>query len=277
MCFGRLPYSASDVVTEENEDIDKLKAEISAWTGLDLEQRDRSDLPDKLYRFLKTLLAIDPEERPSTDEILHSIRAGTNFYEHAQASGSTSPIKERKDSRAWPFTTSSVSAQPTPTTLELARRPSALVSQRNIEHSLPTNFSPSPRTLSPDTEGTSPHTGSTFATGQSSRQRDPTFYNVPKLLLAPQSRRRDKADRMLQSLSEYKLPFMVKSSILCFKVGMFLRGCSANPWIAYPLLALAVMDLSDMGLLRAIVLMVVHIAVVLFATQRNIMCERTLI
>jgi len=261
------------VITEENEDIDQLKADITAWSGLDLEHRDRSDLPDKLYRFLKTLLAVNPEERPSTDEILHSIRTGANFYEHAQASGPTSPIKERKDSRAWPFATSSVLAQATPTTLELRRRPSALVSQRNIDHSLTTKFSASPRTRSPDTESTSPYTGSTFTTGQSSPQREQTFYNVPRLLPAPQYRRKDLADRM----SGYKLPFVVKSSILCFKIGMCLRGCSpvaANPWFTYPLLALAVVDLKDMGLLRSVILLVVHIAVVVIALQRDILCER---
>ena len=273
MCFGRLPYLGSDVLTEENEDVDKLKAEIKAWPGLDLDnQRDRSDLPDKLYRFLQTLLAIDPEDRPSSDEILHSIKAGASFYDHA----STSPIKERKDSRAWPFPSGSASAQNTPTTLELRRRPSALLAQRNTEHNFEPNLNPSPRTQSPKAEVNSPSTLGTSTTGPFSLHRGRSPYNVPKLLPPPPPRRRDLVDKMAQSFSEYRIPFLVKSSILCFKVGMLLSGCSPtapNPWIAYPLLALAVADLSNMSLYRSIILMVVHIAVVLVSLQKDSLCQ----
>jgi serine/threonine protein kinase len=74
MCFARLPYSSADNINEDNEDVDKLREEITAWEGFDGEERrSRSDLPERLYQFLKRLLAINPAERPSTEEILREI------------------------------------------------------------------------------------------------------------------------------------------------------------------------------------------------------------
>ncbi|CAG8973596.1 hypothetical protein HYALB_00009748 [Hymenoscyphus albidus] len=74
MCFGRLPYKSADSIQEEYEDIDLLRAEISAWSGFRDERRERPELPNQLYSFLKRLLALDPNERPSADDILHAIQ-----------------------------------------------------------------------------------------------------------------------------------------------------------------------------------------------------------
>jgi serine/threonine protein kinase len=78
MCFGKLPYSTADV-DEEKEDLEQLRAEISSWPGFDDENRVRDDLPDRLYKFLKRLLALNPNDRPSTEDILHGIRAGSGL------------------------------------------------------------------------------------------------------------------------------------------------------------------------------------------------------
>jgi serine/threonine protein kinase len=74
MCFGRLPYTSADSIQEEFEDIDLLRAEISAWSGFQDERRERPELPGQLYSFLKRLLALNPLERPSANEILHALR-----------------------------------------------------------------------------------------------------------------------------------------------------------------------------------------------------------
>lgn len=74
MCFGRLPYTSADNIQEEFEDIDLLRAEISTWSGFQDERKERPELPNQLYNFLKRLLAIDPAERPSANDILHAIR-----------------------------------------------------------------------------------------------------------------------------------------------------------------------------------------------------------
>jgi serine/threonine protein kinase len=79
MCFGRLPYTSAENIQEEFEDLDVLRAEISTWSGFKDERRERPELPDQLYEFLKRLLAIDPLERPSAEEILHAIRTERNL------------------------------------------------------------------------------------------------------------------------------------------------------------------------------------------------------
>ena len=78
MCFGRLPYLNSDTEHDENEALDRLRVEISAWNGFEDKYREaRSDLPERLYGSLKHLLSTDPSKRPSAADILLGI--GTEF------------------------------------------------------------------------------------------------------------------------------------------------------------------------------------------------------
>ncbi len=74
MCFGRLPYKSADSIQEEFEDIDTLREEISAWSGFQDERLERPELPNQLYDFLKRLLALNPADRPSANDILNAIR-----------------------------------------------------------------------------------------------------------------------------------------------------------------------------------------------------------
>lgn len=74
MCFGRLPYKSADSIQEEFEDMDLLRAEISTWSGFQDERKERPELPNQLYDFLKRLLSINPADRPSANDILHAIR-----------------------------------------------------------------------------------------------------------------------------------------------------------------------------------------------------------
>ncbi|TGJ85695.1 hypothetical protein E0Z10_g3041 [Xylaria hypoxylon] len=70
LCFGRLPYRNANVIHEELEDIDQLRAEIAGWKGFQDERRERPDLPSKLYQLLKKMLALNPAERPSATEVM---------------------------------------------------------------------------------------------------------------------------------------------------------------------------------------------------------------
>ncbi|KAI7656779.1 kinase-like protein, partial [Hortaea werneckii] len=88
MCFGRLPYIHADGIDENSEDLDALRAEITKWQGFNDEARSRPDLPEKLYKFLKRLLSVDPNERPSTGDILESIRGGGNLADATMDEGS---------------------------------------------------------------------------------------------------------------------------------------------------------------------------------------------
>lgn len=78
MCFGRLPYRSANTINEELEDIDELRAEITDWQGFQDERRERPDLPSKLYRLLKRLLALDPSQRPSASEVLAAMKTESN-------------------------------------------------------------------------------------------------------------------------------------------------------------------------------------------------------
>jgi len=74
MCFGRLPYQSANAVQEELEDVALLRAEITDWKGFQDERRERPDLPSKLYQLLKRLLATNPTDRPSANEVLSVMR-----------------------------------------------------------------------------------------------------------------------------------------------------------------------------------------------------------
>lgn len=76
MCFGRLPYLKADLMHEENEDIDALRDEITAWAGMNDTTKSRADLPEQLYQSLKTLINPDPSLRPSADDIILGIELG---------------------------------------------------------------------------------------------------------------------------------------------------------------------------------------------------------
>jgi len=96
MCFGRLPYSAADTVHEELENVDLLREEISGWSGYQEERRERPDLPVQLYHFLKRLLAIDPAERPTANEILAALRTDKGLDNPPRSrNGSSSSLSGR--------------------------------------------------------------------------------------------------------------------------------------------------------------------------------------
>jgi serine/threonine protein kinase len=107
MCFGNLPYAGADSQHEENEDVDLLREEITAWPGFNGDWKARSDLPDQLYRFLMRLLSLDPAQRPSAEEALEYITTGagngfkpgssrhrpsTTFFEDTRSGSHISPI-----------------------------------------------------------------------------------------------------------------------------------------------------------------------------------------
>lgn len=91
MCFGRLPYKNANSVHEELEDIDQLRAEITDWQGFVDERRERPDLPSRLYQLLKKLLALDPAERPSANEVLAAMKSESGIDGVTRSGRSGSP------------------------------------------------------------------------------------------------------------------------------------------------------------------------------------------
>ncbi|OCT46735.1 putative protein kinase [Cladophialophora carrionii] len=76
LCFANLPYTAANVLHEEREDIDALRQEITAWGGFDDQRKLRPELPAALYAFLKRLLSLEPDQRPSADDVLQVVSSG---------------------------------------------------------------------------------------------------------------------------------------------------------------------------------------------------------
>jgi serine/threonine protein kinase len=91
LCFGRLPYQNANTVQEELEDIDQLRAEITDWQGFQDERRERPDLPWKLYQLLKKLLALNPAERPSANEVLAAMKSESSLDGVTRGGRSGSP------------------------------------------------------------------------------------------------------------------------------------------------------------------------------------------
>lgn len=81
LCFARLPYRNADYVNEENEDLDLLREEIISWTGLHEERKLRPELPEQLFTFLRRLLSLEANDRPSAEEILLGIKTGSGLDE----------------------------------------------------------------------------------------------------------------------------------------------------------------------------------------------------
>src|SRR5436305_189934 len=80
LCFATLPYQSANVLHEEREDAENLRTEITQWEGFfDDEQKLRPELPEELYAFLKRLLSVHPEDRPTADEVKNGIRRGAGL------------------------------------------------------------------------------------------------------------------------------------------------------------------------------------------------------
>lgn len=282
MCFGRLPFLAANVVAEEDEDIEQLRAEISTWSGLDLEHRGRTDLPDKLYTFLKMLLATNPSDRPTTDEILQGIKIGSMSQDFDYSSNATSP---RKDS-GWSFSAATTSAEPTPTTLEMRRRPSALVHQRSSEKTLFALRSVSQQRSVDDASATSSRSSTSPLASSSAtvRPRLQTSYSTARLLPPPAPRPRTVSARIRHFMMQPADPW-IRATLFCIKVGSTFHHCSplgTSLWATYPLLVLALWDvLGWRGKLHStmisLVLLFAHASLVTVALDRGFLCQKVVI
>lgn len=99
MCFRRLPYISAANISEEVEDVELLREEISRWQGFTHEKAERPELPEQYYDFMKKLLALDPAERPSAAEIEQALQNKSGFGSGLSKSSRASPenleIKKR--------------------------------------------------------------------------------------------------------------------------------------------------------------------------------------
>ncbi|KAI9815957.1 MAG: putative serine/threonine-protein kinase iks1 [Pycnora praestabilis] len=260
MCFGRLPYINADNINEEDEDVDQLRSEISAWSGFnEAESRVRSDLPEQLYKFLKRLLSLDPTNRPSTEEILQGIKAGSGIDEPSNFQASSSNIFEdiRSSSRI-----SRVDSPVPDLNLREPQRKMSAPTGFTATRPIPTNFRPSSFSRDRQTSfttaasseaqrGSSPSsplesslvlrhpTEKSYFDSTDDGEEEPP--HTPLIMPPPQSM----TSRSYDLLTSKTMVMTTKIALFLLKMVSITQPCSplaTNSWIAYPLLCVAALD-----------------------------------
>jgi serine/threonine protein kinase len=304
MCFGGLPYSQADNINEEREDLDELREEISTWAGFDDERRLRADLPDMLYKFLKRLLALDPDDRPSTEEILQGIRAGSNLEDLDTFSRPPAhpSILDDLRHRIRPVD----SPSPTPRRTSSSKSPTLGSLGKAFQRH---TGGPGPSSLRPSSpvKADRPHSPSKRATSQYTEDEYDFEHRTPAstaLIPTPLNPRKQRSHSDLhQNLSPTRLALpppptrlswiqdivssptatiSVKIAFFVLKVVALTRPCdpyAAKAWIAYPLSALAIIDFlpGDEGhgvhwLRKSLGLLVLHLMIVWLGVTRRFLC-----
>jgi serine/threonine protein kinase len=285
MCFARLPYQNADGIDEDNEDLDLLRAEISSWAGIDEEQPVRSNLPGKLYRSLKRLLALHPEERPGTEEILHVLKSPVLFDEFNAYSGPSeiddfSPRISRADTPS-----------PSPGN---KKRPSVNYTRpgrSNLSASV-IDRSPSPPDPQPMRRESSEDGAVMLRHKKLGFPTPPSIVRTPspqRLMLPPPPP--NPSSRIIQTLQNPVFVGTTKVLFFCVKAFSLLSPCqpfAVDSRIAYPLLALASFDFLFLGmgitlrgkhvqlnsLSASAMLLLVHVALVSVLIKKDKLCVR---
>ena len=248
LCFAQLPYRHADNLNEENEDLDQLREEITTWSGLDDERKRRPDLPEKLYRFLRRLLSLDPAGRPSAEDILLGIKTGAGLDEGSVfgAGGSGGVFEDlRNGSRILPVDTPEPkkSSPPTPT-----RNMSSSFSRPGHPKLRPLPFKKDRQAASSSVE--MGDGGETSPGGSSlvlhSRVSSPTIVPAPIMpqLLPPAGAPPSRFYGPSTNQMSYQA---FRILLLMSKIVSVTRPCSplaVNHWVAYPLLCLAILDFA---------------------------------
>lgn len=257
MCFARLPYQEADGIDEDSEDLDKLRAEISEWVGFDDECRVRNDLPEKLYRSLKHLLALSPDDRPTTEEILRALKTPSLLDEF---SGFTSPSSlDDVGSRISRADTPTPAPSPAHRKRGSAHYPRTGRSKLNLNASVAGHTSPSPPPAKRERQRSTTPPGSAGSVILRPRKVDlpPLSPNhrgaspevSPRLMLPPPPLPHP-STRFLTIIHHPTFISIAKISIFVLKAFYLFSPCqpfAADPWVAYPMLCFASLDFLLFG------------------------------
>lgn len=291
MCFARLPYRNADGIDEDNEDLEQLRAEISDWAGFDDERRIRSDLPEKLYRSLKHLLALSPDDRPGTEEILHVLKSPAVFDEYGFGGPSALDDFGPRISRA-------DTPSPAPSQGHRRKNTAPYLRPGRSKLSASVDRSPSPPEQGRPTASTartpSPQEGSVILRPRKidlPRPSDPHLSSSahmvsPRLMLPPPT---PSPSPILRLLHHPTFTGVTKIVLFCVKAFSLFSPCqpfAADPWVAYPLLCLASLDFLFVGFTwrnryvglggigGSTILLALHIAVVATLIRWDRLCIR---
>ena len=281
MCFGKLPYANADDLHEENEDLDQLRAEISAWAGFDdANKKIRGDLPERLYRYLKRLLSLNPAERPSTDDILQGIKAGAGLEDylppgtHSQALDDVGPRFSSVDSspgrRASHSRHDGAGRPVRPGLSQLGRHSSEsqtrlrTTARRRTSEEVPQNAVEA---------GTVIRAKNVYAeVGSPSPTRPPP--QSPRLMLPPPPEQ----ESFVSTLLHHPVTALaLKAALFLIKVFTLTYPCApyaTNAIVLYPLLCLAALELScfDAVWSRSLMLLGLHFTIVSITQRWDQLC-----
>lgn len=290
MCFSTLPYvHASSTSSGDNEDATALRAEITAWRGFDsTAHKTRADLPEQLYAFLKRLLSLDPDERPSTGEILQSIsRGGVEDLRPPQ-----SPTRDDIHPRF------SAVDSPAPERVGLRKRNSltrpGMKLRRSSDDTRRTGSferdSPSPGTPKNVVTTTTPMKGVVLSTRKvmtptqastpvAALER-PKSPQSPRLMLPPPEPRPRTWEARIRSLAEEAVVVRaLKALAFLLKIWILHGACApytARSLVLYPLVAVAVVDVAvvEGSLLMSGTLLAAHLVIVWWLQRTGNICTR---
>ncbi|KAI9931102.1 hypothetical protein ASPWEDRAFT_146001 [Aspergillus wentii DTO 134E9] len=299
LCFAELPYRNADIINEELEDLDQLRAEISQWSGFDDARRTRPDLPEKLYAFLERLLSVDPNRRPSAEEVLNGIQTGGTSNETYRSKRSNSAGPDLlSGSRIHPVDSPSPLSFPRPSlspTKALSRSPVAVRrtplyepgSPRNSQGFFEANEVPDRNlTVSPDRDMIiRPRYSSTPSlppdqNGAHEEQHTPEPVQTLQPQLLPPPPGRFYVSRLLpihwvsMSIRQFPLP-VLQLALFLFKVISAFQPCNpiaVNPWVFYPLLLLAAINLRTRSIAVQVLSIILHLVTVGLSMRLGMLC-----
>jgi serine/threonine protein kinase len=282
MCFGRLPYVSAENIQEEFEDLDALRSEIAAWRGFQEERKERPDLPDQLYSFLRRLLAVNPSDRPSAVEILQGIGSGSGLD---NAMPSMNPARKRSLGLGGRIQPVDSPAPPSPRGED--RSASGPFVEPGDER-----LGPLDAPLVPIAPGIMRARGSSAGTDMQrtlSHEGSPLTKITTPLLMAPPQTRREILTRRLSlaphaaahwvQLNQILLTYTAKLMLFLLKVYSIARPCL--PWatsqlVAFPLLFVAALDIRAVRWQwrTTVALLLIHLLVLWWAAAYDVLCPK---
>jgi serine/threonine protein kinase len=290
LCFAALPYANADIINEEKEDLDQLRAEITSWAGFDHARAIRPDLPEKLYKFLERLLSVDPGRRPSAEEVLSGIQAGANAnanenfrFRKASAAGPDLP-----GARIHPVDSPQPSIERALSPTKKVPRPSASFRRDSMFDSSNLRASTTPA------ENTNLEDGSLLTPKQDLVVRH-RYSTSPPLSPTRRPHEESSLDAQSHSFSEHHLlppppssfpslnslitlypsSHTLQFSLFFIKVASTLHPCSplaVNPWVLYPVLLSALLTLRVRNAQGQLLAVLVHLLFIGLSFRLGVLC-----
>lgn len=267
MCFGKLPYHSANTIHEELEDVDELRAEITDWKGFEDERRERPELPGKLYTLLKQLLALNPGDRPSANEVLAALKNVTNLEDPRKPASVQLAAQEEHEhvqheiNSPQPTLQNSLQKLPTPPT---PRHHAPAMSPSRSPDSRRRAISPMHRHSSPVRDQ-----GDGSITTPLLMPPPTTFLSGLRLSAYM------KYDEAKRALDDSTSPFF-RFALFVLKMAALARACwpvSFNMPVGGGLVVAAAVDLSwALDLKRTIILFLVHLVLVYIFQARGELC-----